>query len=552
MFTDPSLGQRVRIDGREYAFVETPNAPGIIYAEIGRKAKVYQVVNTGNAFALKALKPKYRNAETVGNSDHIAKYSDVPGLAVAQRTILWPESYPELIRHYKDFAYAILMPWVEGKSWFSYVTGEIAITAQESSRLARAFINVISDLEHRGLAHCDLSNTNFIFSPTLNHVELVDIEDMYGPGLKPPTEMPRGTGGYSATWIRERGVWEAAADRFSAGILVSEILGWRFWDVRQACDGDAFFAEGEFGRKSKRFHLLSQHLEELHPELANLFKAVWFSESLEECPKVADWKVILESIQEPELEISPQLLSFDTLDLSKTSVQEPEINLRIRNSGSGILIGKLLCNVPWLKVIPDDFSCAEGAASYHKVILAPNAPITGNHTVYSFQDGITAKSNAGLKTLSGRFSVIRQKSYTWIYVLASLLTLLVFGACCFFGGLFWLGNTTSSPHVTNFRMTTDEQGQNTTLVYSPYQAFNVFFDVQGVDPGTHFEAKWYSENAVGFDSSAPLKVSDYYYEQGVSSIYFQLTYSDSWPTGTYRVEVYMDGTKVGEEKFSVR
>jgi len=110
----------------------------------------------------------------------------------------------------------------------------------------------------------------------------------------------------------------------------------------------------------------------------------------------------------------------------------------------------------------------------------------------------------------------------------------------------------TGPSTSNFRMTTDEQGKNTTTVYSPDQAFNVFFDVSGIDPGTQFEAKWYAVNAQGFDSSSPLKVSDYTYESGVSSIYFQLTYSDNWPTGTYRVEVYMDGAKIGEEQFSVQ
>jgi hypothetical protein len=109
----------------------------------------------------------------------------------------------------------------------------------------------------------------------------------------------------------------------------------------------------------------------------------------------------------------------------------------------------------------------------------------------------------------------------------------------------------TGPSTSNFRMTTDEDGKNKTTVYSPDQAFNVFFDVSGIDPGTQFEAKWYAVNAEGFDSSAPLKVTDYAYEEGVTSVYFQLTYNDNWPTGTYRVEVYMAGTKVGEQQFSV-
>ncbi|HEX2698238.1 MAG TPA: hypothetical protein VHM28_11060 [Anaerolineales bacterium] len=110
----------------------------------------------------------------------------------------------------------------------------------------------------------------------------------------------------------------------------------------------------------------------------------------------------------------------------------------------------------------------------------------------------------------------------------------------------------TGPSTTNFRMTTDENGTNTTTTYAPSDAFNVFFDVSGIDPGTQFEAKWYAVNAEGFDTTQPIKVSDYTYESGVSSIYFQLTYSSDWPTGDYRVEVYMNGTKIGEQQFSVQ
>jgi hypothetical protein len=110
----------------------------------------------------------------------------------------------------------------------------------------------------------------------------------------------------------------------------------------------------------------------------------------------------------------------------------------------------------------------------------------------------------------------------------------------------------SGPSASNFRMTTDEDGKNVTTVYSPDQAFNVFFDVSGIDAGTQFEAKWYAVDAAGFDTSSPLKVSDYTYQEGVGTVYFQLTYGNGWPAGTYRVEVYMDGAKVGEQQFSVQ
>lgn len=203
MFADPGIGEILSINGTTYHFTEATNAPGIIYAEIGRKAKVYRLIGNGQPFALKAFKPKYRIPETVANTPQIARYQDVPGLAVAGRTIISPEQYPQIVQTFPAFAYSVLMPWVEGKSWFNHVTGKIPLTQAESLRLARALVDAIYELERRDLAHCDLSSSNFIFSLDLSHVELIDIEDMFGQGLLPPKEKPKGTGGYAPGWIKE-------------------------------------------------------------------------------------------------------------------------------------------------------------------------------------------------------------------------------------------------------------------------------------------------------------------------------------------------------------
>jgi len=429
MFLDPGIGENIKLDGKTYQFTQAVNAPGIIYAEIGRKAKVYRVLSGGKPFALKAFKPKYRTRETVGNTERIAKFQDVPGLTVASRTIISPQKYPDLIKQNEAFAYAILMPWVEGQSWFNYVTGKVSISRQQSLRLARSLVDTVSELEERKLAHCDLSSSNFIFSSDLTGVELIDIEDMFGNGLLPPKEKPKGTGGYAPAWIQTDGVWEASADRFSTGILISEILGWQFEDVREASSGDAYFGEGEFGNKSKRFRLLSDRLEQLHPELANLFKTVWYSESLEECPRVQDWKAILDSIKEPELNVSPTFLKFGLLDISKEPFTEPQTVLKIKNNGGGLLKGKVVSNVPWLSVSPENFSCEEGKVSKHEITLLASAPASRSQLDYTFDDGITIKSKYGSQNISGNYSVELPKInlLPWVFVGGAIILFLIIG-----------------------------------------------------------------------------------------------------------------------------
>ena len=110
------------------------------------------------------------------------------------------------------------------------------------------------------------------------------------------------------------------------------------------------------------------------------------------------------------------------------------------------------------------------------------------------------------------------------------------------------------PTVSNIRMATDSSGKTTTTAYAPGDAFYVFADLSGLSKGEVVEAKWYAVNAQGVDQNTVLNTSDYTYESGIGFVYFQLTTSDAsdWPTGTYKVEMYLDGNKVGETGFSVQ
>jgi len=46
----------------------------------------------------KTFKPKYRNAESVENTQSIAVFKDVPGLSVTRRLAIIPEVYPNIVQ----------------------------------------------------------------------------------------------------------------------------------------------------------------------------------------------------------------------------------------------------------------------------------------------------------------------------------------------------------------------------------------------------------------------------------------------------------------------
>lgn len=111
-----------------------------------------------------------------------------------------------------------------------------------------------------------------------------------------------------------------------------------------------------------------------------------------------------------------------------------------------------------------------------------------------------------------------------------------------------------TPTVSNIRLTKDQAGKTTTTTYAPGDAFFVYADLSGLTKGSVVEAKWYAVNAQGLNPNSMLNDSIYTYESGVATVYFQLTTSDGgdWPIGTYMVELYLDGTKVGGQSFTVQ
>ncbi len=115
-----------------------------------------------------------------------------------------------------------------------------------------------------------------------------------------------------------------------------------------------------------------------------------------------------------------------------------------------------------------------------------------------------------------------------------------------------LQSAPAAPAVSNIRMTTDDTGKTSTTTYAPGDQFYVFADLSDLKAGSIVEAKWYAVNAQGVDANSELNTSDYTYESGIGYVYFQLNTSDgsAWPTGSYKVELYLDGTKVGEQGFA--
>jgi hypothetical protein len=130
-------------------------------------------------------------------------------------------------------------------------------------------------------------------------------------------------------------------------------------------------------------------------------------------------------------------------------------------------------------------------------------------------------------------------------VMLGVIALIISTLACSFGA--------GDPSLTNPRMSTDSEGVNITTVYSGGDAFYAVADLSNVETGSIVDAKWYLVSAADYDpgeiESTSLTIED-------SSLYnyvsFELTSTDGWPVGQYKVELYLNGVLAHTIDFSVQ
>jgi hypothetical protein len=128
-------------------------------------------------------------------------------------------------------------------------------------------------------------------------------------------------------------------------------------------------------------------------------------------------------------------------------------------------------------------------------------------------------------------------------ILFAVLALLVASLAC---------GTTAPAGVSNIQMSTDQEAANITTTFAPTDEIYVTFDVNEVEAGSSLEIRWYALDVEGQDPETPFTTSEYTYNDE-DSIYANIYSTEGgFPAGQYKVEIYLNGAKVGEQQFSVQ
>jgi len=131
-------------------------------------------------------------------------------------------------------------------------------------------------------------------------------------------------------------------------------------------------------------------------------------------------------------------------------------------------------------------------------------------------------------------------------ILLSVLTLVLVSLAC--------SALSQELSLTNLRMAFDQDGANPTSTFSSSDVFYAVADLENATAGTAIVAKWIAvdvadtEAGLNFQEQT-LDITD---ESFSGTIYFQLSNDEGWPSGKYKVELYLNGTLAQSIEFNVQ
>ena len=319
----PTITTQIKLNNKNYSFPEHPAAKGMPYGQTGRRATVYQVQNVNDLHALKVFTNAFQTEQTETSAQRIRAFAKLPGLQVCSRTVLTRQNNQALVGQYPDLEYAALMPWVQGQTWQEIVLARQPLTSEQGLKLAHEFVTILVTMEEKGLAHCDLSGPNVLVSGLLQSfaggnpkvtVNLVDVEDLFAPGLEKPAQIPGGSAGYGHK-TAANGIWSTESDRFAGAVLLAEMLAWNDERIRRIAIGEQFFDPKEMQQGSDRFNLMKYSLEKrFGHRYAEAFTTAWFSHTLNDCPRLIEWMALLENGNSSQPSTKPKSQKTPELD----------------------------------------------------------------------------------------------------------------------------------------------------------------------------------------------------------------------------------------------
>lgn len=291
---------KLAIKRDSYCFLPHPIIPGEVNKIVRMNTTTYQLQKEADKtlWALKVPNPGAVDPSLEQKVSTQGSFGHLPGLLAANRVCLLKTAFPELIAIHPALEYAILMPWLSGRTWAGFMDdGDLCsqYSIEQAKELALTMAYVLWSLETNGLAHTDIAGDNVIIL-NYKHVELIDLESLYMKGMPPVAQPSKGWYGYQHPRLDVQGQSNLQGDRFAGAILLVEMLTW--WNplIRAVTDGESLFQFKHSGAReemTQRLRAVRQTLRGMYLGLYELFEQAWYSPNLAHCPDFRSWVMCL-------------------------------------------------------------------------------------------------------------------------------------------------------------------------------------------------------------------------------------------------------------------
>ena len=99
----------------------------------------------------------------------------------------------------------------------------------------------------------------------------------------------------------------------------------------------------------------------------------------------------------------------------------------------------------------------------------------------------------------------------------------------------------SSASISSAKMATDEDGKNPTETFSPNEPFYCIVELSNAPNDTEVRAVWTAVKAEGANPNT--KIDEAKTTSGSGQLQFNLSNEGPWPTGDYKVDLYLNDAK---------
>lgn len=129
-------------------------------------------------------------------------------------------------------------------------------------------------------------------------------------------------------------------------------------------------------------------------------------------------------------------------------------------------------------------------------------------------------------------------------ILLAIISLVAASLACAVGGELSLSNA---------RTSSDQDGKQVTSTFSPTDTVYVVADLSNAPLGTVVTSKWFALDVAGMEPNELIDQGDINVNEDNFSgtVYFFFPPSTPWPSGTYAVELYLNGALTTSVTFSV-